>query len=111
MTNKQQKIIIFDGFCPESKLNGKQVRMRLNEYDFWESEETGLQITTFPPYAAVLAWRGEANFKDYMEYADQHHDSLILTKAFEEPSKDYLPDDRAIFETEAALRKYLRDLL
>jgi hypothetical protein len=35
---------IWNGFCPESQLHGKQVRMRLNRHDFFESEATGLQI-------------------------------------------------------------------
>ncbi len=34
----------FDGYCPESKLDGEKVRMRLNAHDFFESEKTGLQI-------------------------------------------------------------------
>lgn len=106
--NPKQNIIFFDGYCPESKLKGKKVRMRLNEYDFWESEETGLQITTFPPFAAVLAWRGEGNFKGYREFADTHHNSLILAKACQESGKDYLPDENAVFESETALRKYLK---
>jgi hypothetical protein len=29
--------IYFDGYCPESLLKGKQVEMRLNKDDFWES--------------------------------------------------------------------------
>jgi hypothetical protein len=77
--SKKQNIIFFDGFCPESRLKGKQVRMRLNQDDFWESEETGLQITSFPPYAAVLAWRGKGLFKKNKEYADKYHKNLILT--------------------------------
>jgi hypothetical protein len=107
----KQNIIYFDGYCPESQLAGKQVRMRLNENDFWESEETGLQITTFPPYAAIIAWRGEANFKSYKDYAHNHHTALILTKACKEPSKDYLPDEKETFATEKTLRKWLRDIL
>lgn len=35
---------LWNGFCPESQLHGKQVRMRLNRHDFFESEATGLQI-------------------------------------------------------------------
>jgi hypothetical protein len=34
----------WNGYCPESELSGKKVRMRLNNWDFYESEETGLQI-------------------------------------------------------------------
>ncbi|MHB1177260.1 MAG: hypothetical protein ACYCZO_02905 [Daejeonella sp.] len=39
----------FDGYCPESRLKGRKVRMRLNSYDFFESEETGLQIAICYP--------------------------------------------------------------
>ena len=57
------KYLEFDGYCPESKLKGEQVEMRLNKMDFWESEKTGLQITTFPPYAAILQWREKENLE------------------------------------------------
>ena len=30
---------IFDGYCPECKLNGEDVPMRLNAHDFFESEK------------------------------------------------------------------------
>lgn len=46
--------LFFDGYCPESLMEGKRVEMRLNDDDFWESEATGLQMTIFPPYAAIL---------------------------------------------------------
>ena len=32
----------WNGFCPESFLKGEHVRMKLNSYDFYESEKTGL---------------------------------------------------------------------
>ncbi|MBW6479802.1 MAG: hypothetical protein K0B37_10260 [Bacteroidales bacterium] len=51
---------MWDGYCPESKLmNGKKVRMRLNGWDFFESEETGLQICVLSGVkAVVLNFRG-----------------------------------------------------
>jgi hypothetical protein len=60
----------FDGYCPESRLMGKSVEMRLNRSDFFESEETGLQIFLIPGYLAVkLRTRGDGNFKLNKVYA------------------------------------------
>jgi len=41
---------MWNGYCPESWLQGKKVRMRLNRNDFYESEETRLQIAVFPAF-------------------------------------------------------------
>jgi hypothetical protein len=73
--------IFFDGFCPESMLKRKQVEMKLNEDDFWESEETGLQITVFPPYATILRWRGKGKFKQSSDIASNILTGLVLTEA------------------------------
>ena len=64
---------IWNGYCPESWAKGKTVRMRLNEMDFYESEETGLQIVIgFPGVQAViLKHRGKGNFKSKRTYADK----------------------------------------
>ena len=48
-TEKHEVSQIWDGYCPESRLKGKVVRMRLNSWDFYESEETGLQIAMVCP--------------------------------------------------------------
>lgn len=54
--------IMWNGYCPESLLKGKTVRMRLNQNDFFESEETGLQICIIPGIQAViLSFRGKGN--------------------------------------------------
>ena len=44
----------WNGYCPESMLKGKSVRMRLNRSDFFESEETGLQICLLRGVQAVI---------------------------------------------------------
>ena len=64
---------IWNGYCPESWAKGRTVRMRLNEMDFYESEETGLQIAIgFPGVQAViLKHRGKGNFKSTRIYADK----------------------------------------
>jgi hypothetical protein len=63
----------FNGYCPESWLKGKTVRMRLNVYDFFESEATGLQIAIIHPgvQAVVIKWRGMGRFKENPRYADE----------------------------------------
>ena len=64
---------IWNGYCPESWHKGKTVRMRLNKMDFFESEETGLQIAIgFPGVQAViLKFRGNGNFSDTEVYSDE----------------------------------------
>ncbi|RYE58577.1 MAG: hypothetical protein EOP48_03245 [Sphingobacteriales bacterium] len=64
----------FTGYCPESLLQGKQVRMRLNTNDFFESEATGLQIAI--PYpgvqAVIMSFRGEGKFREKAQYAEDN---------------------------------------
>ena len=101
---------IFDGYCPESKLRGIISEMQLNEDDFWESSVTGLQITTFPPYAAILSWRGKGKFKIHVQNASEHHFKLILTRASKEPGKVIFPDKNAYFKSEDELNAYLQTI-
>ena len=63
----------WNGYCPESELNGKKVRMRLNKWDFYESEETGLQICINAPgiQAVILNFRGAGQFRKSENYADE----------------------------------------
>lgn len=72
---------LFDGYCPESKLSGKSVRMRLNANDFYESEATGLQIAVSYPgvQAAVLKQRGSGKFKNTVSYADSLENGELLS--------------------------------
>lgn len=71
---------MWNGYCPESLLNGKTVRMRLNQNDFFESEETGLQICIIPGVQAViLNFRGKGKFRTTANYADEIENGEILS--------------------------------
>ena len=101
---------IFDGYCPESKLRGIIAETQLNEDDFWESTETGLQITTFPPYAAVLSWRGKGKFKIHVQNASEHRFKLILTRASNELGKEIFPDRSGFFTSEEQFNTFLESI-
>lgn len=72
---------LFDGYCPESSLEGEKVRMRLNCHDFFESEKTGLQIAISYPgvQAVVLKFRGKGDFRKTVTYADEVEDGELLS--------------------------------
>lgn len=71
---------MWNGYCPESLLKGKTVRMRLNQNDFFESEETGLQICIIPGVqAVVLNFRGKGKFRTTENYGDQVENGEILS--------------------------------
>lgn len=97
----------FDGYCPESRLQGEQVEMRLNEMDFWESEKTGLQMTVFPPYAAILQWRGDGKFKEQREFKATDHKGLLLAKAQRKTGCEIFPDEKQVFYTPWDLEEYI----
>jgi len=100
--------IYFDGYCPESLLKGRQVEMKLNRDDFWESLETGLQMTVFPPYAAILSWRGKGKFRESSnEIASDELVGLIMTAAQTEEGKEIFPDEEKIIHNKVELEQYL----
>jgi len=99
--------IYFDGFCPESILKGKKVEMKLNKDDFWESEDTGLQMTVFPPYAAILRWRGKGKFRQSYDIGSNVLSGLIMTEAQEEDGKEIFPDEHKIIHNNFELEWYL----
>ena len=62
----------WNGLCPESLLKGREVKMRLNNSDFYESEETGLQIAVLSGVQAVIMnFRGTGDFRSTVSYADE----------------------------------------
>ena len=70
----------WNGYCPESHLLGKQVRMRLNSLDLYESEKTGLQISIFPGLQAViLKERGNGKFRSTPQYGDEIENGELLS--------------------------------
>ena len=71
--------LFWNGYCPESHLKGKTVRMRLNKDDFFESEETGLQIAVLTGVQAIIMnFRGTRKFRATLSYADEIENGEIL---------------------------------
>jgi hypothetical protein len=70
---------IWDGYCPESLLKGKEVRMRLNDWDFYESEETHLQICISGPQAIILNFRGKGKFRSTPSFGDEAETGQMLS--------------------------------
>ena len=111
MNKIKNEQIYFDGYCPESMLKGKKVEMKLNQDDFWESLETGLQMTVFPPYAIILRWRGKGNFKQSSDVASKTLKGLIMTGSQTEKGKEIYPNEKAIIDKEFKLQLYLQENL
>jgi len=101
--------LYFDGDCPESQLQGRQVPMRLNEDDFWESPATGLQLTVFPPYAVVLRWRGSGAFRSG-DAPQPAPEGLLLCGAKGEEGAELFPDPERLFEEGFDLVGYLAEV-
>jgi len=110
LTNTEFEKVCFDGYCPESMLEGKKVEMKLNEDDFWESIETGLQMTVFPPFATILRWRGKGNFRESSEVASNTINGLILTEAQIEEGKEIFPNEKEIIAIQFDLEFYLQQI-
>lgn len=71
---------IWNGYCPESLLNNRQVRMLLNKDDFFESEETGLQIAVLSGVQAIImSFRGNGRFRTEAKYADEIENGELLS--------------------------------
>lgn len=106
--NECTMIYCDEGYCPESLLAGKKVKMRINESDFWESPETGLQILGwYPLYAVVLPFRGRGRFKSYQASEPEALGDMILIHAG--PSKNhFLPEDNDFFQSSDAFLAYLK---
>lgn len=70
----------WDGYCPESALHGKKVRMCLNSDDFYESEATGLQMAVLSGVQAIIMnFRGSGEFRSTLTYADEIANSELLS--------------------------------
>jgi hypothetical protein len=97
---------MWNGYCPESLLNGKTVRMRLNQSDFFESEESGLQICIIPGVQAViLNFRGKGKFRTTPTYGDEVENGEILS-----PQNTDMPpfnNPATIFRESEEIEKYI----
>ena len=99
----------WNGYCPESFLNGKTVRMRLNRSDFYESEETGLQICVWRGVQAViLNFRGKGKFRTTPEYADEIENGEILS-----PQNSDIPpfnNPVVVFQNHEEIENFIRGI-
>lgn len=97
---------MWNGYCPESLLKGKSVRMRLNQDDFFESEETGLQICVLTGVQSIiLKFRGKGKFRVTPYYADDIEQGEILS-----PQNTESPpfnDPTTTFKTCNEIEKYI----
>ena len=100
----------WNGFCPESFLKGEHVRMKLNSYDFYESEKTGLQIgIPFPGVQAVLLnFRGKGKFRATENYADEVFNGEMLTK---QTSENFPYCEFDVFKETDDLIKYISTIM
>jgi hypothetical protein len=99
--------IYFEGYCPECLLKGEKIEMQLNENDFWECPMSLLQITTFPPYAVVLGWRGDGKFRSSKETATMYHSGSIYTQASKEPGREIYQDESLLLRDNFDLEDYV----
>jgi hypothetical protein len=113
LSTKEEPIIekreldqLWNGYCPESWLKGKNVRMRLNKNDFYESEETGLQIAVLTGVQAIiLKHRGNGQFKMQEKYADEIENGELLSPQ----NSDRMPfnNPTTIFKDSNEIEQYL----
>lgn len=108
--NKQNISTTWNGYCPESWLKGKTIRMRLNTSDFFESEETGLQICVLKGLQAViLNFRGKGKFKTSPEYADDMDCGELLS-----PQNTDMPpfnNPAVLFKSSKDIQQYVCKIL
>ena len=101
--------LTWNGFCPESHLQGKQVRMRLNQWDFYESEETRLQICVLTgTQAVILNFRGEGKFRSTPNYADDIESGERLSP--QNTGKAPFNSPTEVFGSGEAVEKYIASI-
>jgi len=101
--------LIFYGYCPECSLNGYQVKMKLNKNDFFECEETGLQVYLITGnLAVILTERGKGNFLETKKYADD----FVTTEILVPQNKLNIPfvDDIVYFKNNDELFDFIRKI-
>ena len=100
---------MWNGYCPESYLKGKKVRMRLNRNDFFESEETGLQIAILSGVQAIiLNFRGKGDFRSTINYADEIENGEMLSPQ----NSQYPPfnNPTTIFNNSKEIEEYINNI-
>ena len=100
----------WNGYCPESHLKGKRVKMCLNNNDLFESEETGLQIVIIKGFQAIiLKKRGSGNFRSpRIEAHNMLNGELLSPQLTSRPPFNSTGD---IFEDSEEIEKYIKNIV
>lgn len=108
-TEPQELSQMWNGYCPESWLKGKQVKMRLNKNDFYESEETGLQIAITPGVQAViLNFRGNGDFRSTISFGnDIENGELLSPQNIDRPPFN---SPTEVFENSEQIENYINNI-
>ncbi len=107
--SNQQLSQMWNGYCPESYLAGKTVRMRLNQWDFFESEETGLQICVLTGVQAIiLNFRGEGKFRLTPKYADEIESGEFLSP--QNIGRPPFNDPTEVFQGSDKIENYIKSI-
>ena len=100
---------MWNGYCPESYLKGKRVRMRLNRNDFYESEETGLQIAVLRGVQAIIMnFRGNGDFRTNPEFADEIENGEMLSP--QNTDRPPFNNPTIIFEESKEIENYIKSI-
>ena len=100
---------MWNGYCPESYLKGKRVRMRLNRNDFYESEETGLQIAVLRGVQAIIMnFRGNGDFRTNPEFADEIENGEMLSP--QNTDRPTFNNPTIIFEENKEIENYIKSI-
>lgn len=106
---KEQISNTWSGYCPESLLEGNYVQMRLNKSDFYESEQTGLQIALIPGIQAIiLNFRGTGKFRNTISYGDDINNGELLSPQNADRPPFNNPTD--VFEDSDAISSYIKSI-
>jgi hypothetical protein len=100
----------FNGYCPESWLQGRTVFMQLNIDNFFESVETGLQIAVIHPgvQAVILKRRGKGLFKTPVKFA---HETELGEFLLEQCSDRWPYCGNAIIRDNDHLKRYIESII
>ena len=99
---------IWNGYCPESLLQGKRIRMRLNDWDFYESKATGLQIALLRGVQAIiLNFRGNGEFRSTPEYGDEVCNGEYLSP---QTANSFPFNNGKVFGTSEEIENYIKTI-
>lgn len=105
--NVREIPLMWNGYCPESWLLGKTVKMKLNRNDLYESEATGLQLALIPNVQVVILMkRGIGEFRSTPVYGDEVESGEILSP--QNSDRPPFNDPPVIFKDSNEIEAYIR---